>query len=182
VEARNQTDAVEYDRQHAIGLLQHLHVFDVGIREAARQALRGLERRSIISILTSCLADIDDQIRADAAEVLLDLDAYHTLPSIMPLLDDPNPALRWHICGLLSTFADARVVLPLTKILLEDPVGDVRFMAALSLRESGDARALPALTESQQDLGTDYEGRRIADMATEAILAICARYEPDTAP
>jgi HEAT repeat protein len=175
VDGGHDPGAVEPNRQQVIGLLAQFHLFDAEVRAASLQTLARMDRESVLAMLTACLADPNDEIRADAAEALLRLDAQRTLPLVMPLLHDPLPEMRWHICGLLSAWADARAVLPLTTILHTDPSSDVRFNAAIALRDIGDARAIPALTDALQDPGTDYEGRRIAAMAENAIAAIIAR-------
>ncbi len=49
-------------------------------------------------------------------------------------------------------------------------------MAAYALGEIGDRSALSALRKvAQSDDGTDHEGRRVRDAATEAIERVLAR-------
>jgi HEAT repeat protein len=138
--------------------------------------LQSLDRQWVIGVLTTLLADPDPEMRCDAAEALVRIDPKCALDVILPLLNDPVSSVRWHICGLLHDFGDERASAHLVKVLLEDPEGDVRLLAAAALGNVGNHTVIPALRQAQQfDDGIDYEGRRVRDMAAEAIDSILGK-------
>jgi HEAT repeat protein len=130
----------------------------------------------VVEELGGLLKGRDPDLRCDAAEALLRIDANQTLELVLPLLTDPISSVRWNTCGLLHDFGDQRAIPLLVAVLRNDPEADVRGMAAYALSEIGDPSALEALRQAaQSDDGTDYEGRRVCDAATDAIANILAR-------
>lgn len=161
------------DSQRITSLLSEFHSFEPGARERAVLALQQIDREPSIGIMAGLLTSPDPELRCDAAEGLLRVDPKRTLDLVLPLLADPNSAVRWNTCGLLHDFGDARAVPSLISVLTNDSEADVRLMAAFALETIGDTSALPALRRAAQlDEGTDREGRRVCDAATEAIEKI----------
>ena len=159
-------------------LLAEFHSFEPGAREKAVLTLKALDRGAVIRELGRLLNSRNLELRCDAAEALLRIDSNQTIDLVLPLLADPISTVRWSTCGLLHDFGDQRAIPFLVQVLVNDPEGDVRLMAARALSEIGDRGALPALRQaSQLDAGTDYEGRRIRDAATQAIESILSREE-----
>jgi HEAT repeat protein len=164
------------DTQHVTGLLAEFHNFEPGARERAVSALQALDRGAVVRELTKLLDSQNVELRCDAAEALLRIDSNQTIELVLPLVSDPVSTVRWNTCGLLHDFGDRRAVPSLIAVLLNDPEPDVRLVAAQALSEIGDRGALSALRQaSQLDEGTDHEGRRVRDAATEAIERILAR-------
>lgn len=115
-------------------------------------------------------------IRDSAIHVLLTLEPHYGVDLLLPSLFDSEASWRWYVCWALADYGDERAVIPLTKVLLNDPDSDTRFMAAAALEKIGDRRALPALYQAaQNDFGTDYEGRQIRTMASSAIRIILSK-------
>jgi len=158
------------------GLLADLHAPDPTAREQAKAMLQTLDRGAMVEELGRLLGSRDPELRCDAAEALLRIEADQAIEQVLPLLRDPDSTVRWHTCGLLRDFGDPRAIPVLVPVLLTDPEADVRLMAAYVLSEIGDRSALPALRQvAELDDGTDYEGRRVRDAATEAVESITAR-------
>lgn len=145
-------------------------------RDKVVMALKALDRESTIGVLASMLNSPDAELRCDAAEALLRIDSSQTIGLVLPLLTDPDKVVRWNTCGLMHDFGDKRALQMLAKVLLSDPEGDVRHIAAYALGEIGDISVLPALRRAVEvDDGTDYRGDPVRDVATEAIENILTR-------
>lgn len=162
--------------QYVNSLLVELHSVDSTRRDSIVRELQKQDWETVVSILRNLLNNPDSDVRADAAEAALRIDPYQSIDIVLPLLNESDSTMRWHICGLLHDFGDKRAARVLVKILLEDSDGDVRWMAAWALGEIGDDTALSALHQAaEDDDGTDHEGRRVCDVAAESIREILAR-------
>lgn len=143
---------------------------------SALQQLREIERPLLLAMLTEMLSDPDSEIRDGVAEALLRIEPGAGIPRVLSLTKDPQSHVRWYVCGLLHDFGDERAIEPLIELIRTDPDSDVRYIACYALGEIGDMRALAPLQWVQQnDQGMDYEGRRVSEMAWEAIQSILAR-------
>ena len=163
------------DRNQIINLLHKMHSLDHQQRDAALLELRAFKTEPLFDILSALLLPDSDK-RYSAAEAVLRLDTERGIELVLPLLEDPDSGVRYEVCGLLSAFGDERAIEPLTRTMMQDADGTIRHVAAFALGKIGDARALPALKWTQEhDLGTDFEGRPISEMAAESIEAIRAR-------
>jgi HEAT repeat protein len=164
------------DRESVIALLGQLHSFVPDARDAAIKTFFEMDQETVIGVLTSLSRSSDPELRCDSSEVLLRISARKTLPIVLPLLNDTDRSVRWHTCGLMHDFGDDRATAALTALLLNDSDGSIRFIAAWALGAVGGATAIPALKQAVAlDIGTDPEGRRVADEAAEAIAAIASR-------
>jgi hypothetical protein len=75
-----------------------------------------------------------------------------------------------------TEFPDKCAVLKLCEIILNDDEPNVRYDAAEALTAIGDETAIPALEYvKEHDVGTDYEGRPVSDMAECTIQGIYKR-------
>jgi HEAT repeat protein len=141
--------------------------------DPALHALQAIDRSQLLLHLQMLLIGEDLDLLDTTTWVLVTLEPYRAVDLLIPLLQSPQAALRWHICGFLGQYGDERSVLPLLHILCEDPDSDVRYTAATALEKSGDRRALPALLYVKDtDNGADYEGRTIQAAVRSAIQAI----------
>lgn len=162
------------DRQYIISLLHDWENKDA--RDKILNEIRSFDKDKLIETLSNLLYEPDPYLQSYAIDVLMTLDKQQALSLLLPLLNAPEAGLRWFVCDLLADDGDERAVEPLTKVLLEDPVGGVRLMAAVALRHIGDTRAIPSLQYAMNhDKGTDDEGRRVDKAAKEAIDAILGR-------
>jgi HEAT repeat protein len=137
-------------------------------------AIRQYGIQHITKAISAILTFADAEVRCnaiDALEFIVPDDVLIDL--LIPSLSDPSSGIRWTVCELLRGCPDARVVLPLVKVLQTDPDPNVRLVAAEALIADGDERAIPALAHTEKhDKGKDYEDRTIANAAHEAIVAI----------
>jgi HEAT repeat protein len=138
--------------------------------------LKSLNPDRTICTLTELLHSPESDIRCISAEVLFRLNAPNATALILSLLHDPVASVRWYVCGLLHDFGGADASSHLATVLLTDPDGDVRLLAAAALQKIGDQTVIPALRKAHQhDDGTDSERRRIRDVVADAITCILAR-------
>jgi HEAT repeat protein len=153
-----------------------LHTFEPGKHDKAIAELLSLERKSTFDVLAGLLDNVDVDIRCDAAEMLMRIDAKRGEPLIISLLLDSDPNVRWSVCGFLYDFGDKHATSGLVNVLLNDTEADIRFFAADALGRIGDHSAIPSLRQAVQfDQGKDGEGRRVGDAAAEAIKQIETR-------
>jgi hypothetical protein len=161
--------------QYSVQFLRSLHIEDENTRLQVVEKIRGLNKEEV-DILVNQLRNSDGEVRCDAATALLIIDNHKYMESILPLLEDPLDYVRWDVAGLLHDFGDEAAIESLIKVILKDTDDDVRHNACFALSAIGDARALPALRHVLvNDKGEDYEGRRVSDMAKEAIESILSR-------
>jgi hypothetical protein len=83
------------------------------------------------------LQDTDGEVRCAAADVVLELRG--GLHAVLPLLDDTEDWVRWHVTGLLARYGDDSVVEPLIAKLRLDPDPAVRGQAAFAGVAAGQA-------------------------------------------
>ena len=157
-------------------LLKKMRAYESEISETAYQRLTEIDREEVIEVLTQLLDSPNSNLRCQAAETLVKLSPERGPGIILPYIESADSTFRWVICGLLSSYGTKEAVVPLINVLQSDPEADIRMLAAFALGRISDKRAVPALQRAQQhDKGTDYEGRRVADVAADAIDAILAR-------
>lgn len=158
-------------------LLEDMRSYNSETRKAAHQCLsEEIARNELIEVLRRLLDFEDTDLRCQAAETLAKFDPDCAGRHVLPYLESDDPTFRWLICGILSTYGDKDAVMPLVNVLRNDPEADVRIAAAFALGRIGDSRAVPSLQRAHQDdHGTDYEGRLVSDVATEALQEIRAR-------
>jgi len=162
--------------QEVLGLLPSFHSFELGKRDNAISVLESLDRELTIKSLLKLLRDADSDVRCDAAEGLMRIDSKLGTEAVLPLLADPDANVRWHTCGLIYDFGDQRATARLVEVLRNDPEGYVRLFAADALGRVGDLWAIPSLRDAEQfDTGQDHEGRRVSEVAKEAIETIQQR-------
>ena len=108
---------------------------------------------------------------------LMRLESFDRVGYICSMLNT-NIYSSWRIalCEDLTMLSDDRVIPTLCAVLLGDNDSDVRFIASRLLGNIGDISAIHALGyAADHDIGSDYEGRPIADEARKAIEQIRAR-------
>ena len=164
------------DRQYLIDLIRGWENKDAEQRDKILNELRALDREKLIDTLNNLLYDLDPYLQSYAIDLLITIDKQRSMDLLLPLLNTPEAGLRWFICDLLVDDGDERAVEPLIKVLLGDPNGSVRLMAAAALKHIGDTRAIPALQYAMEhDNGTDEEGRPVKGAAEEALDSILRR-------
>jgi HEAT repeat protein len=160
-------------KEQLIKLLEETCASDPNVKNTAYESIRRSNRKNVISVLDQLLDERDTNLSCQAAKILVDLDPLVGVRLVLPHLNSPDSTLRWVICGLLSNHGNKEAVLPLVNVLKNDSEADVRMLAAFALGKIGDRRAIPTLQWAQQhDYGIDYEGRRVSDVAKDAIREI----------
>src|SRR5262249_26693131 len=88
----------------------------------------------------------------------------------LPLLDDPDVAVRWNACGCLHDFGDERAIVPLIRVLQGDPDAQVRGSAAYALGGISSPAAIPALLAAMEsDHELDMHGHSASSCAVGAL-------------
>ncbi len=127
-----------------------------------------------VPYVASYLTHPDEYRRTYALHALMYIDSERAIDYAIPLLSDPEWVFT--ICRWFAEVGTERTVEPLVEVLRSSPSPDDRFMAAVALRNTGDARAIPALEHARDhDDGRDHDNHPIRGMAVEAIEAIKAK-------
>lgn len=185
-------------------LYQDLHDPDPQRRAATADALALLRHEAAAAYLTQALLDADPTVRLSAATALGRLGDKAATDALIKALEDPSLWVRRAAADALGAIADPKTLAALQKAL-DDPEhlvrtsavcalghiqapkarellqhvarngdGALRWYAARGLGRIGDVGALPVLQRLQDD-HTVFFGKPIAEVATEAILAIRKR-------
>jgi hypothetical protein len=116
------------------------------------------------------------------AEFLLTLARHNSVPELVALLTNANENMRGIALGLLQGVNDPRVVPGLLQLVASDPDPDIRTISIWTLSKIGGGDCLATLeSASQTDAGVDSYGRKVSDMAQEAISAILTRLKKQEA-
>ncbi len=105
------------------------------------------------SLIQQALAALDAPDRTARIEALHQLRSHPVetiTPRLLPLLRDPDPAIRRLAAEILGRVHNSAAVNPLAG-LLYDPHGHVRIAAADALGQIGDSAATPALIDALYD-------------------------------
>jgi HEAT repeat protein len=144
------------------------------VKFAVVEELRGQDVSAVKNALVKALEDSDPEFRCTAAWVFLVYDFLASLPYVRTLLlHDEDDGVQGYLCEMLGASQRREAVPLLIEALTSDSDGTNRVIAAWGLGNIGDTSALPALTKAMQtDDGIDHEGRRVKDIAAEAIRRI----------
>jgi hypothetical protein len=111
------------------------------------------------TLLAGKLQDTHGEVRCVAADVVLELGG--GLPGVLPLLDDREEWVRWHVIGLLARYGDDSVVDLISAKLRSDPDPGVRGQAAYALATSAARRPYPTCWRpSTTTMRTTHRGTR----------------------
>src|SRR5438552_7033975 len=160
-------DAVGPDRSPLASLLFDP---DAGVREASAMAL-GLtgDTQAGIELLLERLQEPATPADAKrlAAASLGGMEAHTAVPVLMKLLADRDARVRRWAVAALGEIADQETVIPLNKVLTNDPDPGVRIEAAFRLGKFGGEAARPAFTVALKDANADV--RRLANAALKEL-------------
>lgn len=135
---------------------------DVAVRVAAADALGRTGSLEATSQLNGLLNDFAEgtEVRVAAARAIGSLRDSRAVPSLLGLVDDPNPKLRQWVVSALGRIGDARAVEPLIGALADDDPA-VRGWAALALSRFRDPRIIAPLTKALEDPDAKVRGRAV---------------------
>jgi hypothetical protein len=120
------------------------------------------------TLLAGKLQGTDGEVRCVAADVVLELGG--GLPGVLPLLDDRQEWVRWHVIGLLARYGDDSVVDLLIAKLRSDLDPGVRGQAAYALGHIGCPAAIPQLLEAlDHDHEDDSQGHSPSSISATAL-------------
>jgi HEAT repeat protein len=124
----------------------------------------------LFPLLVPMLTSADPEARCTACEAVLWIDTHQAIDRVLPLLDDPDVAVRWNACGCLHDFGDERALNALVRVLQGDPDAQVRGTAAYALGGIGSPAAIPALLAAMQsDHELDMHGHSASSCAATAL-------------
>ncbi len=156
---------------------QTIKSIPVEITDGEADLFNSLPTDEVVSALKGLVnSELDRSIISRAFDALLKVDGLDKVQFLINLADE-NPQ-RWRIvcCRNLSRFRDERAIAKLCDTVKNNDDPDVRYAAAESLGIIGDETAIAALEYVEiHDNGKDWEGFRVADMASEAIKRIRGR-------
>lgn len=121
----------------------------------------------------------DSTVKSRAFHAILSIRKLDKVQFLLDVFD--KSSIDWQIayCRAFARFYDSRATKKLQQLLLECEDPDIRFVAVETLGEIGDSGVIEALEYAQKnDNGTDFEGFRIADVASEALTKIRDRINP----
>ncbi len=118
---------------------------------------------SLTGALVEALADIDSQVREQAAMGLAATPGSEVIEPLLRALKDPDSQVREKAAIGLAFRRDPRIVEPLL-VAIEDRDSQVREKAAIALGASGDERAVAALTRAMQDPDTQVREKAVAGL------------------
>ena len=120
------------------------------------------------TLLAGKLQGTDGEVRCAAADVVLELGG--GLHAVLPLLDDTEVWVRWHVTGSLARYGDDSVVEPLIAKLRSDPDPAVRGQAAYALGHIGSPEAIPHLLDAlDHDREYDSQGHSPSSISATAL-------------
>lgn len=133
----------KYDYVMAMGVLGDPKTLDTVLSFAVDS--RGIMRSHVADALANfpddprtrpallhLLADADPDVQISAISAIAKGHAADKASLLIPMLSDPHPLTRQYACNALQKIGDPAAFDPICK-LLQDPVPDVRFIAAASL-------------------------------------------------
>ena len=127
-----------------IELLQASRDEDPRLRRYLTLALGEVRDARAVDGLVSTLSDPDEQTKIFAAWALGAIGDSRAAPALIPLLDHQDPGVRKIAVYALGALDSGGSIGPL-RSLLNDPVEDVAWNAALALARRGDRSGLPLL-------------------------------------
>lgn len=132
----------------------------------------------VVAKLHEFMKGPDPDSRGHAAEALLRINREEAIELVLHLLTDPDPGVRWHLCGLMYDRGDHRATNGLVSVLLHDTETFVRLIAADALGKIRAPAAIPALQDAAHNDNAEWQGRTVADAARKAIERITTPPKP----
>lgn len=123
---------------------------NLGVQEAAEQALRKIGGASTVQAVIPLLRSEDAPARNLAMDILRAV-GNQDLNSLIGLLHDQDPDIRIFIADILGSSDSEMSVEPLCGALLKDPEVNVRYQAAVSLGDLAMPSAAQCLNKAMDD-------------------------------
>ena len=143
--------AGELQCKEALPLLVKLLTSDnLGVQEAAEQALRKIPDPSTVRAVLPLLESDNVAVRNLAMDILRQLGS-RDLDSLLEMLERPDPDLRIFAADILGATGDVRAVRVLCRVLLNDSEVNVRYQAAVALGDIASPAAAQCLNKALGD-------------------------------
>jgi HEAT repeat protein len=123
---------------------------NLGVQEAADQALRKLGGPQTVQSVIPLLRSESAPVRNLAMDILRDV-GNQDFDSLVELMHDNDPDIRIFTSDILGSTDNALAVNPLCEALLKDPEVNVRYQAAVSLGDLARPEAAKCLNSAMQD-------------------------------
>lgn len=131
-------------------LVHHLQSQNIGVQEAADNALRKIGGATAVGGVIPLLRSDDAPIRNISMDILRDIGC-DEFDSLKELLHDEDPDIRIFASDILGTSGNILAVPALCEALLRDPEVNVRYQAAVSLGTLAFPEAADCLNKAMQD-------------------------------
>lgn len=155
-------------------VLKTIKSIPVEITNGEAILFNSLPTEDVVSTLKTMIhTETNTTITSRALDALLKVNNFDKVEFLINLYD--QYPLKWNFtcCKELSKFQDKRAVKKLCDIALNDPDPSVRYVAIESLSVVGDETVIPMLEHVKAyDIGEDYEGFKITEIAAQAIKKI----------
>lgn len=131
-------------------LAKHLESQNLGVQEAADQALRSIGGPETVQAVIPLLRSEEAPARNLAMDILREIGA-DDIEALTELLRDDDADIRIFVADILGSSGHAVAVEPLCKALLKDPEVNVRYQAAVSLGNLSQPKAATCLNRAMAD-------------------------------
>lgn len=131
-------------------LAGHLQSANLGVQEAAEQAIRKIGGTAAVRAVIPLLRSDDAPARNISMDILREIGA-DDFDSLTRLLHDEDPDMRIFASDILGSCARVEAVRPLCEALLRDPEVNVRYQAAVSLGNLAFSEAAECLNSALHD-------------------------------
>ncbi|MFV0422137.1 HEAT repeat domain-containing protein [Oleidesulfovibrio sp.] len=131
-------------------LATHLESANLGVQEAAEQAIRKIGGAPAVQAVIPLLRSDEAPARNISMDILREIGA-DDFDSLTRLLHDDDPDMRIFASDILGSCAKVDAVRPLCEALLRDPEVNVRYQAAVSLGSLAFPEAAECLNNALQD-------------------------------
>ncbi len=131
-------------------LVKLLESHNLGVQEAAEDALREIRGPAVVRALIPLLSSDEAPQRNMAMDILREVGKDDLLP-LRELLVGEDPDIRIFISDILGSTGDIGAMEALCEALLCDPEVNVRYQAAMSLGNLGFPEAATALNQALED-------------------------------
>ena len=131
-------------------LVRHIQSENLGVQEAAENALRRIRGAAAVAAVAPLLRSEDAPVRNSAMDILREIGS-DDIKILAALLHDDDPDIRIFAADILGTSNSPVAVSILCEALEHDPEVNVRYQVCISLGSLGSADAAPALSGALRD-------------------------------
>lgn len=131
-------------------LVRHIQSNNLGVQEAAENALRRIRGSATVTAVAPLLRSEDAAIRNSAMDILREIGS-DDVRMLAALVHDDDPDVRIFAADILGTSDSPLAVATLCDALAKDPEVNVRYQICISLGELGSVQAAETLSKALKD-------------------------------